>query len=106
LQAVDSFGGFLRAYPLADVSRSGQVGMAVLPGGSIAACESEFSRVSIFSSDGKLLARLEDRGSNPGQVNGPSALAVDRAGRLYVADTQNHRVQVFRIVDRLAPRGH
>jgi len=105
LQALDSFGGYLRSFPLADVSRTGRVGVAVLPGGALAACESEFSRLTVFSSDGKLVARLTTRGSRPGELDGPSALAVDRSGRLYVADTQNHRVQVFRVVDRSTPRG-
>lgn len=37
-----------------------------------------------------------ERGSLPGQLNGPTSLAMDAAsGRLYVADTGNCRVQAF-----------
>jgi uncharacterized protein (TIGR03663 family) len=34
-------------------------------------------------------------GTAPGQFNFPRAVAVDQAGRIYVADTGNHRVQIF-----------
>ena len=34
-------------------------------------------------------------GAGPGQFNRPSGVAVDSSGRIYVADTGNHRVQVF-----------
>ncbi|MED6314820.1 MAG: hypothetical protein VX704_07275, partial [Verrucomicrobiota bacterium] len=32
-------------------------------------------------------------GSAPGQFNNPWSLALDSKGNLYVADSQNHRVQ-------------
>jgi uncharacterized protein (TIGR03663 family) len=34
-------------------------------------------------------------GSEPGQLGNPSGAAVDAQGNLYVADTNNHRIQVF-----------
>jgi tripartite motif-containing protein 71 len=34
-------------------------------------------------------------GSDLGEVDGPSGLAVDAAGNLYVADTGNNRVQKY-----------
>ncbi|BBH22131.1 hypothetical protein Back11_34760 [Paenibacillus baekrokdamisoli] len=33
------------------------------------------------------------KGNLPGQLNSPSSIAIDRDGNLYVADTQNNRVQ-------------
>jgi len=35
------------------------------------------------------------QGSGAGQFDTPAGLAVDSRGRVYVADTQNHRIQVF-----------
>ena len=35
-------------------------------------------------------------GEKPGQLRSPSAIAVDQHQRIYVADTDNHRVCVFR----------
>jgi hypothetical protein len=34
-------------------------------------------------------------GTGPGEFNGPSGVAADRFGHIYVADTGNHRVQKF-----------
>ncbi|HEV8481668.1 MAG TPA: NHL repeat-containing protein [Candidatus Eisenbacteria bacterium] len=106
VQALDSFGGFLRAYPLAGPDPAGRVGVAVLPDGEVAACESDSSRLTVFAADGKLLAQLTSRGSKPGMLDTPSAIAADRLGRIYVADTRNHRVQVFRIVARRGDAAH
>ena len=44
-----------------------------------------------------LSARLTwgSQGNGPGQMYEPKGLAVDGAGRVYVADSRNHRIQVF-----------
>jgi uncharacterized protein (TIGR03663 family) len=34
-------------------------------------------------------------GSGPGELNEPRGIAVDAAGNIYIADTMNHRIQVF-----------
>jgi DNA-binding beta-propeller fold protein YncE len=47
------------------------------------------------SADGSFIRALGKRGVAPGEFNFPTNLAVDREGRLYVADTLNFRVQVF-----------
>lgn len=53
-------------------------------------------RVQRFSADGStLLAVLGEPGSGPGQFNRPEGLCVDAEDRLYVADSCNHRIQVF-----------
>jgi DNA-binding beta-propeller fold protein YncE len=107
VQALDSFGSFLRAWPLVGgEQREDRVAVCWLPGARLAIAERDSSRLTVMSQDGHLLARLDARGSGRAQLDHPSALAADQLGRLYVADTENHRVQVFRLVERpaAAPR--
>ena len=47
------------------------------------------------SANGSVVRTIGRRGVEPGEFNFPTNLAVDRQGRLYVADTLNFRVQVF-----------
>ena len=47
------------------------------------------------AADGRLIRTIGKRGVESGEFNFPTNLSVDGAGRLYVADTLNFRVQVF-----------
>ena len=53
------------------------------------------SRIHKFSPDGKHLFSWGEPGTDPGQFNLPHNICVGRNGYLYVADRENHRVQVF-----------
>jgi NHL repeat len=53
------------------------------------------SRIHKFSPEGKLLFSWGESGTDPGQFNLPHNICVDNTGYLYVADRENHRVQVF-----------
>jgi DNA-binding beta-propeller fold protein YncE len=106
VQALDPFGGFLRAWPLAARSERDRVAVAALPDGQVAIAEAEAARLTVWSRDGRLLARLEGEGAAPGQMQRPRGLAADRLGRLYVADTDNHRIQIFRVVDARSQPEH
>ena len=48
-----------------------------------------------FSPAGELLASWGEPGSGPGQFNLPHSIAVDRSGRVFVADRENSRIQIF-----------
>ena len=53
------------------------------------------SRVHKYSPDGRLLFSWGAPGTDPGEFNIVHNIATDAAGYVYVADRENHRVQVF-----------
>lgn len=53
------------------------------------------ARIHRYSPDGRLLKSWGEPGTGPGQFNIPHNLCCDPDGWLYVADRENHRVQVF-----------
>jgi DNA-binding beta-propeller fold protein YncE len=53
------------------------------------------SRIHQYSPDGKLLKSWGESGTGPGQFNIPHNVCCDPDGWIYVADRENHRVQVF-----------
>ena len=52
-------------------------------------------RVHKYSPDGKLLFSWGEPGTDPGQFNLVHNIACDDEGWVYIADRENHRVQVF-----------
>ena len=53
------------------------------------------SRVHKFSPDGRLLFSWGQPGSDPGEFNLVHSVGIDQKGYVYVADRENHRVQLF-----------
>jgi hypothetical protein len=53
------------------------------------------ARVHKFTPDGKLMKSWGEPGTDPGQFNIVHNIATDADGWVYVADRENHRVQVF-----------
>ena len=53
------------------------------------------ARIHKFTVDGKLLQSWGEPGTGPGQFNIPHNICCDRDGWIYVADRENHRVQIF-----------
>ena len=53
------------------------------------------ARVHKYSPDGKLLLSWGEPGTEPGQFNIVHNICTDKDGYVYVADRENHRVQVF-----------
>jgi hypothetical protein len=53
------------------------------------------ARIHHFSADGELLSSWGEPGSGPGQFRVPHSVCVDSEYRLYVADRENDRVQIF-----------
>ena len=48
-----------------------------------------------LNKDGKFIKAWGKKGSGPGEFDTPHGLAMDSAGRLFVADRSNNRVQIF-----------
>lgn len=53
------------------------------------------ARVVKFSKEGTFIKAWGRRGTAPGEFATPHALAFDSAGRLFVADRENNRIQIF-----------
>jgi streptogramin lyase len=57
--------------------------------------QQENARIVKFAKDGQFLKEWGHKGSKPGELSGPHAIAMDSQGRLFVADRWNNRVQIF-----------
>ena len=53
------------------------------------------SRIVKYSPEGEFIMEWGKAGSAPGEFNQPHALAMDSQGRLFVADRENLRIQIF-----------
>jgi hypothetical protein len=69
--------------------------LAFAPDGNLFVVEYGNQRVQKFTPTGQSLGCWCGPGRAPGQLHSPWALAVDSRGRVFVVDTENHRVQRF-----------
>lgn len=75
-------------------------GVAVDKANRIIVVESLYDALEFFDEFGELLLHMGSAGQEPGQFWLAAGLALDRdAGRLFVADSYNSRVQVFQLID-------
>jgi DNA-binding beta-propeller fold protein YncE len=71
--------------------------VAVAPDGSFYVSDGYGnSRVAKFSSKGEFILDWGRKGDQPGEFSLPHSIAMDREGRLYVADRSSSRLQVFK----------
>lgn len=68
-------------------------GLAVAPGGNVYALDR--GEIEVFGPTGAYLATLSSFGTGPGQLRFPNGIAIGSDGSIYVADTNNWRVQKF-----------
>lgn len=64
------------------------------------------TRVMRFDPDGRFLGQWGKPGTGPGEFDLPHGMAIDRAGRVYVADRSNARVQLFDSTGRFVADWH
>src|ERR1017187_1833050 len=80
-----------------------EVGLSIDLTGNIYVSNITDSHIRIYGRDGSLLGSFGRPGMEVGEFNSPAGLWVDGKNRLYVADTNNGRVQVFQLSHDLAP---
>jgi len=56
-------------------------------------CEFGNSRIQVFDAGDRPIEIIGGPGAEPGRFANPWGVALDSRGNLYVADSQNHRVQ-------------
>ncbi len=62
----------------------------------------ENDRIHVFNPDRSLAFQIGSHGTDPGQFMRPQCLIVDQQDRVWVADSGNHRIQVFQLLDSRA----
>jgi DNA-binding beta-propeller fold protein YncE len=94
IQVLDSNGNRVRSYRLAG-GGDGQIGIAADKHGYLYVSYVARSSIGIYRPDGSLIGAFGQSGSRIGEFRDPKGLWVDGNNRIYVADTENARVQVF-----------
>lgn len=107
IQVYDSTGEFVRRFP--DPSKPVGKGSSGQEGGGIAVTDvavrgdrvyaTDEYQVFVFSLDGELIDQFGRPGTSPGDLDRPNGLDVAENGTVYVADSNNNRVQA------LSPKG-
>jgi len=69
---------------------------------SIYIVDSGHNRIVKFDVDGKFIKVIGKEGSGEGEFKDPVGIFVDNKGYLYVADTANHRIQIFDSSDKFS----
>ena len=70
-------------------------GIGVAKDGRVVVTESESDCVSVFGVRGELLQYFGGSGSNEGQFCRPHHVFVDESDRVFIADKENRRIQIF-----------
>jgi sugar lactone lactonase YvrE len=106
IQILDLEGNPVRQFPtgvLAGTTAS-EMGLAVDTDANIYVSNLEGSAVRVYDRGGHLVSSFGKGGIQLGEFLAPGGLWVDGANRIYVADTDNRRVQVFQLSASLNPR--
>ncbi len=97
VQIVDLQGRVLRQLrtPNDNASPPDHAGMAIDGGGNIYISDEVQGMVRVYNPKGKLLNAFGRPGGKIGEFSRPLGVWVDGRDRIYVADSKNHRIQVF-----------
>jgi sugar lactone lactonase YvrE len=95
VQHLDPWGGYRAEWPIPAAGPYNGPHLALAPDGSLLMTAPERHQIQRYSPDGTLRGEWGSLGMAAGQFRTPVGLAIDQAGKVYVADTLNHRVQKF-----------
>jgi len=97
VQILDLQGQVLRRFstPNDNTSPSDHAGMAVDSAGDLYVSDEVQGVVRVYNQEGKLLKVFGRPGNKIGEFSRPLGVWVDERERIYVADSKNHRIQVF-----------
>ncbi len=97
IQVLDFDGNRIGCYRVA-ASIDRDNGLAVDRDGNIYISYVATSMVGIYKPDGTAMGAFGQSGSRSGEFLSPRGLWVDASNRIYIADTENARVQVFQVI--------
>ncbi len=66
--------------------------------GNIYITDAMRNNVQIYSSTGDLLLQFGEVGNAPGQFQLPAGIYIDKNDYIYIADSVNRRIQVFKYI--------
>ena len=57
--------------------------------------DQDYGAISVLSSNGAFVSRFGSQGAGNGQLSHPGGMAIDASGNIWIADTQNNRIEEF-----------
>ena len=85
---------------IGDGEFNGPAGLSIDKNDNIYVTDKNNNRIKVFSANGTFLTKFGSEGNGSGQFILPEGVGVDvDTGLVYVADTGNHRIQVFKPLD-------
>lgn len=96
IQKFSEDGRFLLSWQMAQTNAEGPKGMCCDKNGHIIIVEPHYQRINLYQTDGKLLDRWGEQGTNAGHFVMPRAIAINSAGHYFIPEyTVLDRVQEF-----------
>ncbi|MFO0837841.1 MAG: hypothetical protein U1D55_04895 [Phycisphaerae bacterium] len=96
IQLLMQGGEFVLDWHMPEISAGKPTGLGISQDGRVFAADTHYSRVTVFSGDGRELQRFGEWGDGPGQFRLPTDVAVNARGEIYVSEYGgNDRVSKF-----------
>jgi len=101
IQVFSSNGEYRREIRLAGkrVAPTQGMGLAINSRNELIVTDAMPNQIEVITNSGQPLGSIGGTGDQAGQFNWPGGVWADSSDRVYVADSNNHRVQVFRRIE-------